>query len=351
VRPHHRPRLDCAAPTTRRTETWSRREAAPRRARAAAALLGTLALAGPPAPAVAQDANVALPVAELERMLRSEPLRIVSAEISRPKAQGDITLKAEVAFGGRPPLRVKLRKAEPGAEAFNNVPRYDLAAYEVQKLLVDGPEYLVPPTALRMIPLAELRPYSPAVDPTFKGSDEVLCVVQYWLQEVRVTEDVLDGALYATDPVYARHIGQLNAFTYLIRHGDSNLGNFLLSRAPSGPRVFSVDNGVAFAAEESDRGKLWQRMRVERLPADTVERMRWLGAADLRSQLGVLAQWQLEDGRFVSVKPGANLAPRRGVRRTGGTLQMGLTESEIDDVRRRALRLLKTIDDGAIGVD
>jgi hypothetical protein len=76
--------------------------------------------------AFTQDRNVTLPVPELEQMLQSDPMRIVSAEISRPKAKGDITLKAEVAFSDRPPMRVKLRKAEPGADTFNNVPRYDL---------------------------------------------------------------------------------------------------------------------------------------------------------------------------------------------------------------------------------
>jgi hypothetical protein len=91
-------------------------------------------------PAAAQDRNITLPVADLEHMLQSEPLQIVDAEISRPKMQGgvDITLKADVSFSGRPPLRVKVRQAERGAQAFNNVPRYDIAAYELQKLLMDG---------------------------------------------------------------------------------------------------------------------------------------------------------------------------------------------------------------------
>ena len=66
--------------------------------------------------AAAQDANITQPVADLERLLAAEPLVITQAEISRPKAKGDITLKADVAFGGAPPLRVKLRKAEPGAD-------------------------------------------------------------------------------------------------------------------------------------------------------------------------------------------------------------------------------------------
>src|SRR5207248_464230 len=41
-------------------------------------------------PAAAQDRHVLLPVAELERILATEPMRIVRAEITRPKAEGDI---------------------------------------------------------------------------------------------------------------------------------------------------------------------------------------------------------------------------------------------------------------------
>jgi hypothetical protein len=299
-------------------------------------------------PAFAQDRNVPTPVAELERMLQSEPMRIVKAEISRPKAEGDITLKAEVAFGARPPIRIKLRRAEPGADTFNNLPRYDQAAYELQKLLLDAPEYVVPPTALRMVPLAELRPYASAARSTFRGANEVLCVVQYWLQNVIATADVLEPATLQSDAVYARHIGQLNVFTYLIRHGDSNAGNFLISTEPRGARVFAIDNGVAFASEESDRGELWRSMRVKRLPADVVERQRKLREADLISRLGVVGQWQLEDGHYVPVPPAANLASHLGVRRDGATLQMGLTRREIGDVWDRARRILKMVDEGEI---
>ena len=194
-----------------------------------------LAAALVPAALVGQDLNVTRPAVELERLLAEAPMRIVSAEISRPKAKGDITLKAEVAFGDEPPMRVKLRKSMPGADEFNNVPRYDLAAQELQKLLVDPVDYFVPPTALRFVPIDELRRYTDDVRPTFRGSDEVLAVVQYWLQEVKVVEDVLGPARFAADPVYARHIGQLNVFTYLIDHRDSNVGNFLISHAEASP--------------------------------------------------------------------------------------------------------------------
>jgi hypothetical protein len=284
-------------------------------------------------------------------MLRSEPLRIVSAEISRPKAKGDITLKADVAFGERPPLRIKVRKAEPGGEAFNNVPRYDIAAYELQKLLMDAPEYVVPPTAVRMVPHADLRPYAPPrvrITSTFRGSDDVLCVVQYWLQDVKAAQDVLDPARFETDAVYARHIAQLNVFTYLIEHADSNLGNFLISTEPEGARVFSIDNGVAFASEKSDRGDLWRSMRVKRLPADIVVRLRELTEADLTSRLGVVAQWELRDRRYVAVPLGENLGSSAGIRRKGTIVQMGLTRYEIADLWTRVEHLLQMIEDDKI---
>jgi hypothetical protein len=172
----------------------------------AAALLAAVAAA-----AAAQDSNITAPVPELERMMTDDPFTIVSAEISRPKARGDITLKAMIAFAGHEPLTVKLRKAEPGAEAFNNVPRYDLAAYELQQLFLDPQEYVVPPTALRMVPLDEFRRYSPGVRPTFPGADEALAVLQYWLHDIKVVADVLDPAKFEADPVYARHVTRRNS--------------------------------------------------------------------------------------------------------------------------------------------
>jgi hypothetical protein len=300
------------------------------------------------AAATAQDANIKQPIEDLERLLAAEPLVITYAEISRPNAKGDITLRADVSFGGAEPLRVKLRKAEPGANSFNNVPRYDLAAYELQKLFLDPAEYVVPPTALRMVPLADFAKYSPGVKRTFPGADQVVAVVQYWLSDIKSIEDVFDSARFAADPAYARHIGQLNVLTYLIRHRDSNRGNFLIGKAEVGARVFSIDHGVAFASEDSDRGELWKDLRVNRLPADTVERLRRVTPQLLTERLAVLAQWQLEDGSFVPVAAGENLSQGNGVRREGKDLQMGLTKSEISSLNRLLKRLLEQVDRGEI---
>src|SRR5512146_1492235 len=96
----------------------------------------------------ATDVNIPVPAEALERQLATEPFSIVAAEISRPQLQGDVTLKAEISFSGNPPVQVKLRRAEPGAENSNNRPRYDLAAYELQKLFLEPAEFVVPPTVL-----------------------------------------------------------------------------------------------------------------------------------------------------------------------------------------------------------
>jgi hypothetical protein len=311
----------------------------------AAPLLLTLAAA-----AAAQDANITRPVAELEQLLAAEPLVITQAQISRPKIKSDVTLRAEISFGGAPPLTVKLHKAEPGADTFNDVPRYDLAAYELQKLFLDSTEYVVPPTALRMVPLADFAKYSPGVARTFSAADQVLAVVQYWLSDIKVIADVYSPERFAADPVYARHIGQLNVLTYLIGHRDSNVGNFLIGRQELGARVFSIDHGVAFASEGSDRGELWKNLRVKRLPADTIERLRKVTPQLLADRLGVLAQWRLEGRSYVPVATGNNLAESRGVRREGGTLQMGLNKSELLEVHRLLTKLLERVDRGEISL-
>jgi hypothetical protein len=298
--------------------------------------------------AMAQDANITAPVPELERMLDNDPFVVTAAETSRPKAKGDITLKAQLSFAGREPLTVKLRKAEPDADVFNNVPRYDLAAYELQKTYLDPPEFVVPPTALRMVPLDEFRRFQADVKPTFPGADEVVAVVQYWLHDIMVVADVLDPATFEADPVYARHIGQLNILTFLIRHRDSNVGNFLIGRTSPGARVFSIDHGVAFASIDSDRSMLWRDLRVRMLPADAIARLRKITHEDLEARLGVLVQWQLEQGHFVHVPNGTNLSGYHGVRRSGDSLQMGLTKPEIGDVYKQIQRLLAKVDSGEI---
>jgi hypothetical protein len=87
---------------------------------------------------------------------------------------------------------------------------------------------------------------------------------------------------------------------------------------------------------------------VDRLPADTVERLRQVTPQRLADRLGVLTQWRLEGSSYVPVANGQNLSKGRGVRRSGDQLQMGLTSSETRELHRRLTRLLERIDRGEI---
>jgi hypothetical protein len=89
-------------------------------------------------------------------------------------------------------------------------------------------------------------------------------------------------------------------------------------------------------------------MRVTRVPADTVERLRKITLEQLTERLSVLAQWKLKDGNYVPVATGANMSEHRGVRRSGDDLQMGLNKSEIREVYRLLEKLLDRVDKGEI---
>jgi len=295
----------------------------------------------------AQDANIVRTVADLDARLASMPFEIVKAEKARGIAL-DVALKTEAKFEDGVELRIKLRPANPEASEFNNEPRYEMAAYVLQKAFLDEPDHVVPPTALRALPRAMLKPYAPAIQPTFRVSDEVIVVVQYWLKQVSGPKDIWDPARFERDPVYARHIGNLNVLTYLIKHGDSNAGNLLISTAPGSPRAFAVDSGVAFAAPESNRGNLWAKMRVPRVPRQTIDRVRALDADRLEALLGAVASWEYKDRKLT---PKAD-QPRIGAsaaRRNKTLVQLGLTRREILDVDKRRAQLLAMVDEGKLG--
>jgi len=296
------------------------------------------------APVLAQDANFLLRPDTIEIRLRDAPLQVLGARGSR--AEGDRTYYITLAFEDSSVLGAKLAKASPGASTFNNEPRYELAAFVLQKLFLGPDEYVVPPTVIRAVPTDWLRRYDSGAQPTFEGLASTLILLQYWLMQV-TPEDVWDKDRLARDSVYARHVGNLNVLTYLIRHNDANVGNILISTLESNPRLFSVDNGLAFGSEVSNRGYAWRNLRVDRLPAATVERLRRIAPEQLQA-LGVLVQFERQGPMLVPVAIGDNRNPGRGVRDVDGVVQLGLTEREIRDVQSRLRRLLEDVDEGKI---
>lgn len=291
----------------------------------------------------ARDVHITLPIPEIERMLSRDPVQIAVPRDIRFK--GDAAKRAMLTRDDGRIMRVKMKRAPQGGGAFNNQPRYEIAAYRIQQLFLDSSEYVVPPTAARAIPLAIYDGIEPHVNPTFSGTRDVVCAMSYWLNAVTVAE-IYDAARLAADSAYARHVGNLNIFTYLIRHSDTNVGNFLVSNDSTSARVFAVDNGIAFGEIMSERGYEWRFMRVERLPRATVARLRAITRADLDRTLGVVAQFEIRDERLHPVAPGDNLDPERGIHHSGDIVQFGLTREEIDGVAERLADLLKRIDAG-----
>jgi len=297
------------------------------------------------APLGAQE-NLLLPVDSIERLLRVQSFEVRAQKDSR--FEGDRTQRVDLAFPDSSVMRVKWAKSAPRGAAFNNQPRYELAAYELQKLFLSEPDYVVPPTVARSVPLRWYqRTLQPDAAATFPGASSVLVVLQYWLANV-TNNGVVDEMRMDIDTVYARHFGDLNILTYLIRHNDSNVGNVLMSTNPFNLRLFSVDNGVAFNNEVSDRGTYWRTLHTKRLPRGTVERLRRITREDLDRALAVVAQFEIHNQELVPVEKTAPLSAQEGVRQKGNVVQLGLEKREIDGMYSRLQNLLERIDSGVI---
>jgi hypothetical protein len=295
----------------------------------------------------AQDLNIPLPVDEIERVLGEDSLEIVDSVDNR--FEGDRTQRVVLKLSDGSLMKVKWAVFARGGEAFNNMPRYEIAAYVLQKLFLDEAEYVVPPTLARAFDLSWYRATYPGSEPTFKETSSVLVTLQYWLWNVEDFGD-WDRRRFRTDPAYARSVAIFNVFTYLALHSDSNIGNSLISREPSNPRVFAVDNGVSFGKEETDQGTEWRSLTVDRLPRCIVERLREIDIADLETALAVVAQFEIEDGRLAAVQQTEPLDKKKGVRWRDGVLQLGLTAWEIRGVGARLKRLLERVDGKKIQV-
>jgi hypothetical protein len=315
------------------------------RLRIALVLAVLLATAGP---AVAQDLNIPLPVVCIETLLRQEPLQVMDMAQARPLIADDRSARVRLAAGGcGGEISVKWKPVGPTARGFNNEPRYELAAYELQKLFLDEAEYVVPPVTLRSMSLAEYRVLRPAPQPTLHGTTSVLFLLAFWLDHV-TSRQPFDADRFAADSIYARLWGNANILTYIIEHRDANVGNLLISTLPWSPRVFAVDNDIAFRSRESEQGDQWRWLQVRRLPHHTVERLRAITIADLEARLAVVAEFAISGGELVPTAPGPNLRPSAGVRQDRDRVQFGLTRAEIRRVHDRITTLLRDIDAGRI---
>jgi len=298
-----------------------------------------------PAGAVAQDSNIPLPIGDIDQALLDKPFKIASWKDNR--FDGDRTQKVVLSFSDDSKIKVKWAMSADGGDAVNNRPRYELAAYELQKLFLTPDEYVVPPTHARVFPISWYRERVPAARPTFSHTSSVLVVLQYWLSNVTVFNH-FDDIRFQTDPTYAASIGRMNVFSHLAWHGDSNSGNFLISQDAMNPRIFSVDHGMTFGPDEAKQGCEWRQLKVDRLPRSTVDRLREITRDDLDDALAVVAQYDIRDGRLTPVTPTESMNRFKGVRRDGDVVQLGLTSREIRGIHQRLRKLIDRVDHGKI---
>ncbi len=114
----------------------------------------------------------------------------------------------------------------------------------------------------------------------------------------------------------------------------------MISVPPSAPRIFAVDNGLAFGE--------WRDIKVKRLQNEKIECLRNITQADLENSLGVVAQFGAVDGHLIPTLATQNLNGKKGVRQKDGVIQFGLTSREIKRVYSRLKKLLQRVDSGKI---
>jgi hypothetical protein len=249
-------------------------------------------------------------------------------------------------------IRIKWKAAPPGdADGWNNSPRKELAAYEVQKWFLRPSAYVVPTTVARCIAIDDYRRLDSSAEPTLPGTRCVFGVEALWLANVEVPETLYDVSRFRSDARYARHLADFNVFAYLIEDRDTRKSNVLTSKNQRNRRVFSVDNGISFDPKLYNIFEnQWHELRVPALPRSSVVRLRAV-TRERADALATVAQFRLDaEGMLRPERPGPAIDPTRGTRYRDGVLQLGLTEAEIEGVWKRREELLRLVDARAIAL-
>jgi hypothetical protein len=246
-------------------------------------------------------------------------------------------------------VEVKWKPVPAGLDGWNNSPRKDLAAYEVQRLFLDPADYVVPATVVRCLPTEAFTRVGRRVRPNLKGTTCQLGEIGLWLHDVHIPERVYDPELFASDPVYAGHLADMNLLTYLIKHQDGRSGNFVLSNDPDNRRAYSIDNGIAFGAFiHNFFVENWNELRVPALRASAVERLRATPAESFETLAVVVEMQRDADGILQPAARTPSRQPEDGIYFGDGVLQLGLEREEIEELKVRRKELLDAVSAGRI---
>ena len=290
------------------------------------------------------DGNIPLPAPELQRRLQNDPFEIVA--VGKTKGGIMATEKLTLAFADGERVEVKWKAAPDGGEGVDNSPRRELAAYTAQQLFLDPDDFVVPPVAVRCIPLDAYRPVDPSAKPNLPPARCIYGTLSAWLEHVSQPDSTWDPDRFSRDPRYAYRFGNLNIFTYLIAHHDAKASNFLMSTDALDPQIFSIDNGIAFSGIYNVFTWHFDHILVGGLPAQSIERLQRITPDDVE-RLAVLAELQPDaDGILRPAPASAASDHQEGVRRVGDGIQIGLTTGEIAGIRERLQALLADVRDG-----
>ncbi len=244
-------------------------------------------------------------------------------------------------------VHLKVKRVPQDLDGITNSPRRELAAYAVQTLFLDPPDYVVPTTAARCPPKERWLQHHVFGVPQLPGSACMLVVAALWLEDVAVPEAVYDKERFLEEPIYARYLADFNLFTHLIDHRDGRSGNILVSKEEGRRQVFVIDNGVSFGPTWPFYDWFvpnWNVLRVAALRKDSVNRLRSIKREDLDSLLVVQELRDNGTGHYVDVEPGPPLDDDGGAIARGGVVQFGLTDDEIDDLWRRIRAVIERVD-------
>lgn len=316
---------------------------------------GHVDFAAPPSPQVEGALpHWPLPPEEAGALLKDGPAESIHV-LSMRHAGAGVTGAAKIrATFSHPPVELDVKWKElpqDSLDHWNNSPRKELAAWYVQRLFLDPEDYVVPPSAARCVDLDIYRRefQAPKAAATVTGIHSVCGLASLWIEDVRVPDVVYDPERFRRDPTYAYFLSNFNLVTYLIAHKDGRKGNILVADEDARRQVFAIDNGIAFGGMIFNYFvPNWHVIRIPAVRKVSVERLRALRREDLDFLL-VLFEARVDGkGDLDEADPSPVLDPDRGAEYRDGTLQLGLTRSEIDDVWLRLQTLLDDVDSGRI---
>lgn len=295
-----------------------------------------------------------LPPEEAAALLADAPVESIKV-LARRHAGAGVTGAAKIrAHFSDPPIElvIKWKELPQGTlDGWNNSPRKEIAAWDVQRLFLAPEDYVVPPSAARCPPLDLYREEfrAPDAQPTLEGIDSVCGLATLWLDDVGVPDVVYDPERFRNDPTYAYFLSNFNLLTYLIAHKDGRSGNILVADDDERRQVFAIDNGISFGGLIFNYlVPNWHVLRIPAVRQVSIERLRALRREDLDFLLVLFEARVDAKGDLDHAQPGPPLDADRGAQFRDGTLQLGLTRSEIDAVWKRIQKLLADVDSGRI---